>query len=90
MSVRLALSVEEACAALGVSWDFWQEHVAAELRIVRRGRRKLIAVAELERWLDEAGERVLPVATGSGHPCGHESPANRAVRARRAPAGSGA
>lgn len=56
---RLALSVEEACAALGVSWDFWQEHIAPEVRIVRRGRRKLIAVAELERWLGESGETVL-------------------------------
>ena len=57
---RLALSVEEACAALGVSWDFWSEHVAPELRIVRRGRRKLVAVAELERWLAENGEQLLP------------------------------
>lgn len=56
---RLALSVEEACAALGVSWDFWQEHIAPEVRIVRRGRRKLIAVAELQRWLADNGETVL-------------------------------
>jgi excisionase family DNA binding protein len=56
---RLALSVEEACQALGVSWDFWQEHVAHEVRIVRRGRRKLIAVAELQRWLEASGETVL-------------------------------
>ncbi len=56
---RLALSVEEACEALGVSWDFWKEHVAPEVRVVRRGRRKLIAVEELRRWLDESAERVL-------------------------------
>jgi excisionase family DNA binding protein len=55
----LALSVEEACAALGVSWDFWNEHVASEIRIVRLGRRKLIAVTELQRFLDEHGEHVL-------------------------------
>jgi hypothetical protein len=55
----LALSVEEACAALGVSWDLWREHVAPEVRIVRLGRRKLIAVRELERFLDEHGERFL-------------------------------
>jgi hypothetical protein len=54
----LALSVEQACAALGVSWDFWQEHIAAEVRIVRRGRRKLIAVAELERWLAANAEAI--------------------------------
>lgn len=56
---QLALSVLEACAALGVSHDFWQEHVAPEIRIVRRGRRKLIAVRELERWLEASGEKVL-------------------------------
>jgi acetyl-CoA carboxylase carboxyltransferase component len=55
----LALDVSECCAALGCSWDFWSEHVAPEVRIVRRGRRKLIAVAELERWLDENAHAVL-------------------------------
>lgn len=52
----LALNVEEACAALGVSWDFWAEHIAPEVRVVRRGRRKLVAVSELERWLERNGE----------------------------------
>ena len=54
--VRLALNVEEACAALGVSWDFWAEYIAPEVRVVRRGRRKLVAVRELERWLERNGE----------------------------------
>jgi hypothetical protein len=57
--LRLALNVEEACAALGVSWDFWAEHIAPEVRIVRRGRRKLVAVRELERWLEQNAETVL-------------------------------
>lgn len=56
---RLAYSVEESCAALGVGWDFWREHIEPELRVVRRGRRKLVARAELERWLAENGEKVL-------------------------------
>jgi hypothetical protein len=56
---RLALSVREACEALGVSWEMWTERIAPEVRIVRVGRRKLIAIAELERWLDEHGEQVL-------------------------------
>jgi len=56
---RLALSPAEAAEALGVSRDFLDEHVAPELRIVRRGRRKLIAVRELERWL--ASEAALAV-----------------------------
>lgn len=56
---RLALSVSEACEALGCGWDFWREHVEPELRIVRRGRRKMVAVAELADWLERSGERTL-------------------------------
>lgn len=56
---RLALSVSEACEALGVGWDFWREHVEPELRVVRRGRRKLVAVSELAAWLDRSAERAL-------------------------------
>jgi hypothetical protein len=56
---RLALSPDEAAAAIGVSRDYLDEHVAHELRWVRRGRRKFVAVKELERWLDAAAERVI-------------------------------
>lgn len=56
---RLALSVGEACKVLGVGHDFWQEHVAAEVRIVWRGRRKLVPVRELERWLEANAEATL-------------------------------
>jgi|SRR4051812_24421124 len=49
---RLALSKCEAADALGVSVDFLEEHVMHELRVVRRGRRRLIPVRELERWRD--------------------------------------
>lgn len=48
----LALSVEEACEALGVSWDTWRAHVEPDMRLVRVGRRKLIPVSELQAWLD--------------------------------------
>jgi excisionase family DNA binding protein len=51
------LSPDEAAALLGVSRDYFDEHVIGELRIVRRGRRILIALAELERWLDRAAAR---------------------------------
>jgi excisionase family DNA binding protein len=57
--IRLALSKSEAAAALGVSVDFFDEHIAPDLRIVRRGRRRLIPVRELERWLDENAARAL-------------------------------
>lgn len=57
--LRLALSVSEACEALGCGWDFWRQHVEPELRVVRRGRRKMVAVSELQDWLDRSGERAL-------------------------------
>jgi hypothetical protein len=56
---RLALSLSEAAAALGVSGDFFAEHVAPDLRLVRRGRKRLVAVAELERWLERNASRTL-------------------------------
>lgn len=54
---RLALSPDEAAAVLGVSRDYFDEHVIDDLRVVRRGRRILVALAELERWLDRAAAR---------------------------------
>lgn len=49
----LALSKEEAARALGVSINFFEAEVAHELRMVRRGRRHMVPVRELERWLDK-------------------------------------
>ena len=56
---RLALSKLEAAEALGCSVDFLEEHVVPELRVVRRGRRVFVAVAELERWLDRSAALTL-------------------------------
>jgi excisionase family DNA binding protein len=56
---RLALSPDEAAAALGVSRDYLDELIADELRWVRRGRRKLVAVRELEAWLERAAARTI-------------------------------
>lgn len=55
----LALSPDEAAAALGVSRDFLDDHITHELRWVRRGRRKFVAVTELERWLERSAARTL-------------------------------
>ena len=49
----------EAAEAIGVSPDFFNEHVRHELRWVRRGRKVLVAVTEVQRWLDENAERTL-------------------------------
>jgi hypothetical protein len=58
-AVRLALSKDEAAGALGVSIDFLEQHILPELRVVRRGRRRLIPVGELERWLDRNAARAV-------------------------------
>lgn len=56
---RLALSKVEAASALGVSVDFFDQHVMPELRVVRRGRRRLIPVTELQRWLSDSAYRTV-------------------------------
>ena len=56
---RLAFSPDEAAYALGVSRDFLDEHVLPELRVVRRGRRKMIPPHELERWLETSSSHPL-------------------------------
>jgi excisionase family DNA binding protein len=56
---RLALSPDEAAAALGVSRDFFDDHIRSDLRLVRKGRKVLVPVRELEVWLEREAERVL-------------------------------
>ena len=46
-SLRLALKPSEAAHALGCSRDFFDEHIGPDLRWVRRGRSKFVAVVEL-------------------------------------------
>jgi hypothetical protein len=56
---RVALRPEEAAASLGVSRTFFETMIGPELRVIRRGRLKLYAVRELERWADEQASRVI-------------------------------
>lgn len=53
---RLALTPPEAAAAIGVGPDFFDENVAPHLRLIRRGRKRLVPVSELERWVAENAE----------------------------------
>ena len=57
---RLALSPNEAATSLGVSRDYFDEHVGLELRWIRRGRRKFVPIRELEQWLERSAARTLP------------------------------
>jgi excisionase family DNA binding protein len=51
---RVTLSVDEAAALLGVSRDYFDKHITHELRVIRLGRRILIPVRELDRWLERS------------------------------------
>lgn len=56
---RLALTRDEAAAAIGMSLDSFERHVQPTLRLVRLGRMRLVPVAEMQRWLDENAKRTL-------------------------------
>ena len=49
---RVTLTRGEAAEALGISIDSFERHVQPELRLIRRGRMRLVPVRELERWAD--------------------------------------
>jgi hypothetical protein len=55
---RLCVKPDEAAEILGVSRDFFDEHIKPELRIIRRGSKTiLIPLVELERWVDQSAAR---------------------------------
>ena len=56
---RIALTPAEAATALGVGPDFFDANIRPELKTIRRGSKRLIPVAELERWCEANAERVL-------------------------------
>ncbi len=58
---RVALSRQEAAAALGMSLDSFERHVQPELCLIRRGKLRLVPLVELERWAIENAE---PTAHG--------------------------
>ncbi len=56
---RIALTPAEAAASIGVGPDFFDANIAPELRLIRRGRKRLVPVTELERWTAENAARAL-------------------------------
>ena len=61
---RLALDRAEAAAALGISLDSFERYVQPQVRIIRLGRLRLVAIAELEDWARSAGERAAQPPAG--------------------------
>lgn len=56
---RLALTREEAAAAVGMSLDSFERHVQPDVRLLRLGRLRLVPVRELERWAEEHATRTV-------------------------------
>lgn len=56
---RVTLTPVEAAAALGCGATFFDEQVRPELRLIRRGRKVLVPVVELQRWAAENAERAI-------------------------------
>ena len=50
--------------SLGMSLDSFERHVQPELRLIRRGKLRLVPVAELERWANENAEACSDVRAG--------------------------
>jgi hypothetical protein len=57
---RLALTRDEAAAALGMSLDSFERHVQPTIRMCRLGRMRVVPIREIERWLDDNASRTLP------------------------------
>jgi excisionase family DNA binding protein len=55
----VAVNTTRAAEMLSVSRDTFRERIEPELKIVRMGARKLIPVAELQRWVAENAEALL-------------------------------
>ena len=51
---RLALTREEAAAALGVSLSHFERHVQPELKLIYSGSARLVPIHELEAWAARA------------------------------------
>lgn len=56
---RIALTQQEACAALGCSEEFFVEYIRPNLRVLRRGRKRLFPVDELRRAVDSLADEIL-------------------------------
>jgi hypothetical protein len=56
---QLLVTRTDAAKACAMSMDSWERYVQPHVRLVRRGRLRLVPVTELERWIAENAERTL-------------------------------
>jgi len=59
LASALALRPEQAARALGVSRSFFFAEILPELRVVRRGRLRLVPLRSLEEWIDRNAARTM-------------------------------
>jgi excisionase family DNA binding protein len=59
---RLALSPDEAAKRLGIARSTFYKSVLPEIRVVNLGRRRLVPVRELDRWLERHARHPLDAA----------------------------
>ncbi len=57
---RLALTRQEAAAAIGLGLTKFEEQVQPDLKVIRVGTKVLIQITELERWLEKNASPTIP------------------------------
>jgi hypothetical protein len=55
----IAVTREVAAEMVGMSVDSFERYVQPEIRLIRRGKLRLVPITELERWADGAAEKTL-------------------------------
>jgi hypothetical protein len=60
---RFALTRAEAAASIGMSLDSFERYVQPHLKLVRRGKLRLVPVRELERWIEQSAEPLFAGAS---------------------------
>ena len=65
--VPIAYTPPRAAAALDVGVDYFDDHIAPHLRVIRCGRKRLYPVTELERWLIDNAETPMAEQVGGGN-----------------------
>ena len=55
----VAVTREQAAAMLGMGLTSFESYVQPHIRIIRRGKLRLVPVKELEQWCDENAEAVF-------------------------------
>jgi hypothetical protein len=55
----IAVTREKAAEMVGMSVDSFERYVQPEIRLIRKGKLRLVPVDELRRWCEANAERTL-------------------------------